>query len=55
MTPLPYTLPARNQTLSAATHATMAQANNAEGDIVPCAAQAPATIKVGITGTGSPS
>src|ERR1700737_2593107 len=55
MTPLPYTLPARNQTLSAATHAKMAPANNAAGDIVPSAAQAPATIKVGITGTGSPS
>src|ERR1700716_182474 len=55
MTPLPYTLPARNQTLSAATHAKMAAANSAAGDIVPSAAQAPATIRVGITGTGSPS
>src|SRR6266850_2528534 len=55
MTPLPYTLPAMNQTLSAATHAKMAQANNATGEIVPCAAHAPATISVGITGTGSPS
>src|SRR5579862_9879663 len=55
MTPLPYTLPARNQTLSAATHAKMAPANSAAGDIVPWAAQAPATMRVGITGTGSPS
>src|ERR1700730_5911497 len=55
MTPLPYILPARKQTLSAATQAKMAQGNNAAGDIVPCAAQAPATIRVGITGTGSPS
>src|SRR5258708_22118252 len=46
MTPLPYTLPARNHTLSAATHAVMAAANNATGDIVPWAAQAPATIRV---------
>src|SRR4051794_10252587 len=41
MTLLPYILPARNQTLSAPTHARMAPANNATGEIVPCAAHAP--------------
>src|SRR6185312_10304870 len=55
ITLLPYTLPARNQTLSAATQAKMVQRNNAVGEIVPCAAHAPATIRVGITGTGNPS
>src|SRR3954470_3616954 len=54
MTPLPYTLPAKNQALSASTQAMTAPANNCVGETVPCAASAPPTISVGNTGTGRP-